>query len=193
MREIEEKFAKRHLRRCIENATRTESIKSDKITVNNILLTNALGIFIMVGDILDQIKKNAFYGKPYNYQKIFENLDSISTMVRDCQYTDIVPLNDEIAVNERMFHSIMGIMTEAAELGEAMNDGFPDDVNVLEEFFDLDWYKFIGIDEMGGDQVKIWETGFNKLRARYPEKFSSKRAIERDIKAEREILDTLEK
>ena len=65
-------------------------------------------------------------------------------------------------------------------------------LNLLEEFFDLDWYKFIGIDELGANQIEIWEAGFEKLRRRYPDKFSSENAINRDIESEQKVFDFID-
>ena len=86
---------------------------------------------------------------------------------------------DVVPVNDRLFHSVIGIATEATELVEAMKNGFPDDVNLLEEFGDLNWYEGIGIDELGGSFDEVLETNIRKLKHRYPEKFSHQSAQER--------------
>jgi hypothetical protein len=62
-------------------------------------------------------------------------------------------------------------------------------VNLLEEFGDLAWYQAIGIDEAGGSLDKVLDRVIAKLRARYPEKFTSENAINRDLVKERAILE----
>ena len=49
----------------IQNAIRTES-QIENVTVNSQVLINALVLFISAGQMLDQVKKNVFYNKPYD-------------------------------------------------------------------------------------------------------------------------------
>jgi len=70
-------------------------------------------------------------------------------------------------------------------------------VNVCEECGDLDWYRGIGIDALsnllGTDPKSLDETikknNIEKLQARYPNKFTETDAIQRDLTAERKILE----
>ena len=50
------------------------------------------------------------------------------------------------------------------------------------------WWAFVEL--LGWDLHSICETNIKKLQARYPEKFSTKNAINRDLKTEREILES---
>jgi NTP pyrophosphatase (non-canonical NTP hydrolase) len=88
----------------------------------------------------------------------------------------------------------MGAVTEAAELMDALKKskiyGRPlDRVNLVEEMGDLTWYLAILADELGVSFEEIWEKNINKLRQRYPEKYSDQQAEERDVAKERKILE----
>jgi len=189
--------AKEYLKKYVEDAKRTESNRK-QIIFDPEALALAIGMFIGAGNILDQIKKYVFYGKPIKYDKLKKHLDAVngcSELVFDKERDDgSYAFNmDVVPVNDRLFHSVIGIATEATELVEAMKNGFPDDVNLLEEFGDLNWYEGIGIDELGGSFDEVLETNIRKLKHRYPEKFSHQSAQERDIEGERQILSSLAK
>jgi hypothetical protein len=64
-----------------------------------------------------------------------------------------------------------------------------DQVNVLEEMGDIFWYSAIAIDATNGNWSQILETNIAKLKHRYPDKFTSENAINRDVVAERKILE----
>ncbi len=177
----------------VPNAIRTES-HLDKIKTNEIFLTSVINILVHFGNMLDQIKKHTFYGKPYDMADLGQHM----AMARETFKTMETLTPEEIEghervmnTNTRIFHSIVGIATESTELLEALDlyGVRPDNVNILEEFGDIAWYTALGIDELGGDWENILEKNIDKLRARYPEKFTSEAAINRDLDAERAILE----
>lgn len=97
----------------------------------------------------------------------------------------------------RVLHAALGISTEAGELLDAVKKqiiyGKPlDVVNVAEEVGDLFWYLAILVDTLNLDPESIMETNIAKLRARYPEKYTDRDALNRDLPKEREVLETLE-
>lgn len=91
-------------------------------------------------------------------------------------------------------HMTMGMSTEANELLDIFKkqlaySKLPDMVNAKEEIGDLMWYvanfcRINNIDLMDALQINI-----KKLEARYPGKFSNEKAINRDLDAERRILE----
>ena len=179
----------------VTDAIRTES-KIDEVVVNELLLTSTIQILIAMGNVLDQIKKHTFYKKPYDLGAMYTHLAfAKESMITLDTLTDVEILNDErpIAVDTRIFHSVVGIATESTELLEAMDlyDPDLDYTNLLEEFGDIDWYKAIGVDTIGGDWEDILTKNIAKLKARFPDKFTSEDAINRDLDTEREILDTM--
>jgi NTP pyrophosphatase (non-canonical NTP hydrolase) len=175
-----------------EQAKRTESYLDTDIKLNLKYITSLSDLIIAAGNLLDQIKKNVFYHKPINLvltNKLkFDVEHALSKL-------NLIPNPEKdkitLPVNFRVFHAIVGITTEASELMEALDfyTGKMDTVNILEECFDVDWYQFILMDELNGGILQVWETGFNKLKKRYPEKFTNTAAINRNVIIERGTLE----
>lgn len=91
-------------------------------------------------------------------------------------------------------HCVIGMSTEVAELMDAFKKhifyGKPfDEVNSKEEVGDLMWYIANYCRLKGYDLEEIMQTNINKLRIRYPEKFSNDLAENRDLNAERTELE----
>lgn len=178
-----------NLNQYVQDAIRTES-RIDEVKTDRLVLQNALQSLIAAGTILDGIKKNVFYGKPiedYQEQAVILRNTGISAVASGFTHESVVD------IDPRVFHSLIGVITEASELAEALLiiliTGSSDDVNILEEFGDIGWYEAIGIDALGGDFEEILNTNIEKLRKRFPEKFTSEHAIERNVDEERNILD----
>lgn len=98
-------------------------------------------------------------------------------------------------VTPRLEHGVMGAVTEVGELMAAIKKSKIysrrlDRVNLVEEIGDVMWYFAILADELGVSFEEIWEKNINKLRQRYPEKYSDERSETRDLGAERNILET---
>jgi len=181
------------LTQYVKDATRTES-HIDTVTLDPTYLATVMQIFIASGNLLDQIKKNVFYGKPIEDEKrntelknVVLSLDQLNQHVNSLGQVAVT-----IAVDPRIFHAILGIATEATELMEALTLVFStqnvDNINILEELGDLNWYEAIAIDALAGDFEQVLNANIEKLRARYPDKFDSNRAIHRNTESERTIL-----
>lgn len=89
----------------------------------------------------------------------------------------------------------MGAVTEVGELMDAIKKSkiygrSLDRVNLVEEMGDVMWYFAILADELGVSFEEIWEKNINKLRQRYPEKYSDASFDQRDVVAERKILES---
>lgn len=150
----------------------------------------------VAGEGLDIVKKYLYYGKGAAGAKNAELLDRWQ---KECAEDEnvaraIAVMQDPKLV--RLLHSILGMATEVGELIEAFgNHMFPakqkplDEVNLKEEVGDLMWYQGIFADVMDTTFEEMQETNNRKLRARYPEKFTEKHAIERDLVSERQVLE----
>lgn len=177
-----------------ENAVKTES-RIDMVRCNVSILSDALRAFIASAEILDKIKKNVFYGKPIHWfemqidaEKIYANGKHIRDGLEYDRFS-----NEISEINPRIFHALIGICTEAGEIAEALGDGMIgslDTVNMLEEFGDVDWYKAIAFDELNVDPHLPLIAVIEKLQKRYPDKFTSDAAINRDVDSERELLES---
>lgn len=148
--------------------------------------------FIWVGEYLDKLKKALFYGK---------DIQDSYKQTRDTFY-DTVP-EDESGhnwpsnVQPVAIHSILGIATESVELVQNLrqalvNNTELDYVNVIEEFGDIFWYMHIpfiyGV--INPDINPVLRKNLLKLYKRFGDKFEQDNAINRDLEAERKILET---
>lgn len=91
-------------------------------------------------------------------------------------------------------HMVLGISTEAGELEDVFKKHLAygkkiDWVNVREEIGDIMYYIGSMCRINGFDLQEIIETNVRKLEFRYPNKFSQESALNRDIDAERDILE----
>lgn len=194
------------LQKYIELAIRTES-QQDELVVNPQLVVNLLSLYNAAGRMLDQLKKHTFYGKKYNVDQFNGDYQTLVVTLQHLTHKSFrlngtseemgeEPVKD---INPRLFHAIIGIATESTELCEALYDIMThrkevDLVNLREENGDLNWYQSIFYDTMKQLGYKgTWEDDLEKniakLKKRYPEKFTSEKAINRDTKSERKILE----
>ena len=94
----------------------------------------------------------------------------------------------------RLLHAQMGMQTEVAEFADALKKslfyGKPlDVVNLKEELGDLMWYMAIAMDELDTNFTKEGDRVINKLKTRYPDKFTVDKAENRNLELERAILE----
>lgn len=91
-------------------------------------------------------------------------------------------------------HMAIGMATETGEVLDAYkkflayNKEF-DLVNVKEELGDLFWYTFNLMRMLNIDFEEILQTNVDKLKTRYPNGFTEAGAVNRDLKAERKVLE----
>lgn len=160
-----------------------EQFHGELVPLDNLRHTIKSLIFQL--DSLDKIKKALFYGKelpwcPYNFSDSCKNIPH--------------RLHDKDDDGEKILHSVIGMATEIGELLECLSktifDGKPlDVVNLKEEVGDTFWYIGLLCNVLGTNFGSIQEQNISKLKLRYPEKFTEKCAIDRDVKAERELLE----
>ena len=96
----------------------------------------------------------------------------------------------------RLLHAAMGICTEAGEFMDAIKKAIfygkdIDLVNLTEELGDLFWYAALALDEIGIPMETCFERNIAKLQQRYRGKFGETAAENRDLVAERAVLDSL--
>lgn len=178
---------------ALRTESHIESVKTNRSMFVALLLAN-----IAIGEVLDAFKKQIFYGNDSKLRQKSLNELNLALMnigsVMDPFYNDELILTDELPINSRVLHGLLGTITESAELSEillnAINDETPvDPVHVTEELADGDWYKAILINELNIDYNQGLTNVINKLRVRYPEKFSNELAANRNLEAERAALE----
>lgn len=94
----------------------------------------------------------------------------------------------------RLLHVAMGLATEAGEFVDQLKKhifyGKPiDEANLIEEIGDSTWYERIGVAALEVAYAEMLRRNVEKLRARFPEKFSEQNALNRDLKKERDIIE----
>ena len=178
-------------------ALRTESRPESLQNLSKQEVLELLGVMIAAGAAIDTAKRAIFYGKPLDKEKICSELSMLSAKTIDLlcliEDGDATLTGERHAPNLRLLHATLGIFGEAGELAEAlekqMKTGELDMVNVSEELGDADWYKQIGHDETGVSEADVRAKIIAKLQKRYPEKFTSEAAHNRDLAAERAALE----
>jgi hypothetical protein len=191
----------------IKDAIRTESVPSN-INMNEVGLASILKLGIFAAQVVDLAKRKVFYGKDIPTDELkkllmqlaegsmhlamaSETTASINDRMDDPRITDEGFNVDRL--NVRLLHAGMGCFTESGELLEALfkqiTTGELDLVNFGEEIGDIEWYQAIGFDETGVTEALCREKNIAKLKTRYPEKFDADQAVNRDLAAERNVLE----
>jgi NTP pyrophosphatase (non-canonical NTP hydrolase) len=169
----------------IHDARRTLSPawRGDLVAKHNFV--TAINDAIKALNALDKVKKSIFYGRDNN-------------LIAEGQ-TGVMDLPDAVKMNgggnpENIIHAIIGIATEAGELLEALREAYNgntviDYVNIKEEAGDSFWYHAILANEADYTFEQAQSVNIAKLKARFPDAFSETNANERDLEAERAILE----
>lgn len=112
------------------------------------------------------------------------------------EHTPLLVANDDAAsrLKSRLLHGAIGLCTEAGELQDALKKHLIygkslDVVNVLEEAQDCLWYLAVILHACGSSFEDAFERNIAKLHARFPDKFTEDKALNRDLDAEREALE----
>ena len=174
-------------------ALRTES-KVEKIVLNKNELNHLLMSFVTITEILDGVKKKAFYNNPKKYDEKYKEYAEKLHYFSGCSDRHHEICDDvELQVNTRVFHGCLGILTEAGELAEHLlnmiNKQELDDAGIVEEIIDMNWYMAIMFDALGKSWEQGWINNINKLKIRFPDGYSDIDAEHRDTAAERIELE----
>lgn len=162
-------------------------------------LVRLLGVLALTADIADQAKKTIAYGKPLDSVTFAKRLHMLAD-----QATSLAGVGERVArpedapselfePNLRVLHAGIGVFGEAGEILEAVIKqvvtGELDMVNVGEEGGDALWYLAVLADETGVPMDQNMDANIAKLKARYGDKFTQAATENRDLAAERTILE----
>lgn len=94
----------------------------------------------------------------------------------------------------RLTHAALGLSTEANEFADQLKKHLIygkelDKTNLIEELGDICWFIALACDELGSSFEEIQQININKLKARYGEKYSDEKAINRNLNRERQYLE----
>ena len=92
-----------------------------------------------------------------------------------------------------LLHAAVGVATESAELVDQVKKHIIygnelDKTNLLEECGDILWYMAIILRNYDSSFEKVMEANIEKLKVRYPDKFSQEKCNNRDLGKEDDIL-----
>ena len=155
--------------------TLSSSYHKELVTPNELLMM--FGAAKVGADWADNLKKALFYGKTYKPKTSPHSSSSLT-----------------LPENPDLLHAILGIYTEAFELLEHYFDVMQgkkplDEVNLDEEVGDLLWYCARIWRATGKLPSASMALNINKLQKRFPDRFSEEKAKERDLFAERQVLE----
>lgn len=93
-----------------------------------------------------------------------------------------------------LLHAGLGMCTEVGEFVDVIKKHLfygkeIDTVNLKEELGDKLWYIAVALRKLETTFNEVMKTNIDKLKLRYPEKFTEDKAVNRNIKIERELLE----
>lgn len=156
-----------------KQAMRTNSVEMFP-TVERHELLNVIENCIFWINKLDRIKKALFYGQgtdgPVKNPLLWDNPQDI-----------------------QILHSALGLATESGEILENLvakiDNSSYDHPNLVEELGDLMWYQAIMCDALSINFAEVQRKNIDKLKRRYPEKFSCDKAINRNVIIENGVFN----
>lgn len=146
-----------------------------------------------VGDALDNLKKNIFYGRPVARPEVWEALmDSQQTEVEKYENVQVNRVQADPTKID-LIHGIIGVATESAELLAQLNKiletGEYDAVNILEEVGDKFWYQALILHRLAKTVLDAMGVNIHKLAERFPDGYSDLAANNRNLDNERALLE----
>lgn len=192
----------------IPDALRTCSpgFHGDKVEIGQLI--SAMRDFASAADRLDRIKKALFYGRDYVENISRPSVTKASPLDNSGRFVSAIMGRSEVPAHQNSFeqlvHGVIGVATESGEMVEALIDAYllgkpVDFVNLREEGGDNLWYLAIYFDALSNltgspcDFETEMRRVIAKLRERFPAKFTEHAANNRDLDAERAVLEGVEK
>lgn len=173
----------------LEQSARTVSDKFYPELINELAFEALVSNLISYGNQIDVVKKALFYGKQ-PFGKIAVQQGNITFKPSLFEGMNLSPTEIDL------LHGILGKITESVELLEAfVNAGKDTNAfrlhigNALEEVGDGLWYDALILRSLGATFEEVAKTNIDKLKLRFPEKFTERNAVERNLTAEHALLD----
>ncbi|CAN8140029.1 putative MazG nucleotide pyrophosphohydrolase domain protein [uncultured Thiomicrorhabdus sp.] len=183
-----------------------EGVKLNALEVYG--LFNATTQLMQVAGGMDSLKKSFVYGvdaveqsngqlSREDFEEQLQNANEalekeLSSDNEESQYAHNIQNLDQKSAE--MLHHAIGLVTEASELFDSVFSSVArgeefDEANILEEQEDVNWY-IAGINRiMNTTPEQANKACIEKLKHRYPDKFSKEKAAVRDLEGERKILE----
>lgn len=172
------------MKEYLQASERTEKKFPDgmKIDGNNAFVLNAItSDLTTVSEALDHMKRHLIYGADLELRAPQTEF-SLPSQTLDSQEAE-------------MFHAAMGMVTEAVEFFEAVATSVlkgkdMDGTNLFEEIGDQMWYQALALRLLEQSFENTAAINIAKLAKRFPDKFTSEDALNRDLDTEREVLES---
>lgn len=157
-----------------------------------------LNMFTESGVNADLVKRSLFYKEPLEKTRERGREAALKAKARyDVLQVAKLVKEDKIKFTPQqidIIHACMGMISETGEiLEEVLNSAIEgremDLTNLEEEGGDVMWYVAMYLRAIGSNFIKVCKQNIAKLFKRYPEKFNSESALERDLSGERETLE----
>lgn len=175
------------------HVTMSPQFHAGKISKNDlkVLVHNAIDAIAA----LDAVKKAIFYGR--ELPAGFAEANALNGPCAPLILPELAPADspNRYQASINIFHGILGVVTESGEMLEALAEslfetGAPlDGVNMREEVGDAFWYEAAIAKAFGFTFDNAQRVNIQKLRARFPDKFSEYDANNRNLFTERRILE----
>lgn len=144
------------------------------------LLHASLGLITELGELTDIYKRNIFYGKEIDLVNVKEELGDImwylAIIYREFNYS---PSGVRYITNQGAVELIQDMLLTAINLNRLDKKVCNHLKDQIINFGKLHNFTF----------EEILETNINKLKKRFPNKFTEYHALNRDLEAEREVLE----
>lgn len=166
---------------CVQDAQNEQQMNIEGVTGADLFPNNN-----NKNRIEEIVESRVVYGENSYLQQYV--IDACRT---ECGYDDSA---ERISNKMDLLHAAMGICTEAGELQDQLKRYIfygkqLDVVNLEEELGDICWYVAILCKALGVDWENALKKNIAKLKARYPDKFTEHHAVNRDLEAERSVLE----
>jgi NTP pyrophosphatase (non-canonical NTP hydrolase) len=188
-------------------------------TVDNDLEHTAYGLMTEIGELVDALKRERFYNKKLDLVNVVEEvgdvywylalgylaLEKIRGQVVDMDQHEALMQNDEFVDLRKLYdlsdatakqRALVGVlsvgMREASSMLEIIITSPIDTSRIMEILLEVSnsLNFFCLLQDLSVANAR--EANIKKLKARYPEGFSTQKALNRDLDAEREVLEAAE-
>lgn len=162
------------------------------VVVNGSKIAMLLIEIMEVANKADIHKRAVFYGDPKVQSRLSKQQGVIESLRERLQHGDL-DFNDEATLD--LLHAIWGIQSELGEIAEELINSKAEKrqvniTNLKEETGDIMWYSAILMRACKTFFQNVAELNINKLKARYPDKFEDSKALNRDLEAEKDVLNS---
>ncbi len=147
--------------------------------INPLFLGTLLAGRRQTAKLIDGCKRGLFYNKT----------DRLGEYTEAARNDFGLPFSEE----PEIIHAVLGMEGEVSEITEAV---FDDNLNpdqkrakIIDEAGDTLWYMALLFKNFDIDLEEVYAANIAKLAARYPEKFTTDAALNRDLEAESNVLE----